>query len=77
MNEKTELKRGDIVQLDPELVCNKAFAGCMLVVTEPTSFGAQGYIQGFGEDLQPGGRAYYRAEWKEMELVGKAEWIAG
>lgn len=74
---QTELKVGDIVQLNPETVGNKAFAACFMVVTEPKSWGAQGYVQALGESRDnPGGQAYYRAQWEEMELVGKAEWVA-
>lgn len=74
MNER-ELKVGDVVQLSPE-VGNPMFAGCMMVVTEPKSWGAQGYVAGLGEDGKPGGHAYYRAKWEEMEYVGIAWWVA-
>lgn len=70
-----ELKEHDVVQLGPD-VRNPMFAGCMMVVTEPKSWGAQGYVQALGENGQPGGRAFYRAEWHEMEPVGRAAWIA-
>ncbi len=76
MDTKTILEPGDIVQLNPETVRNKAFTGCMMVITEPKSFGAQGYVQSLGDNRDtPGGQAYYRATWKEMEKVGRAEWI--
>lgn len=70
------LEAGQIVQLNPETVRNKMFTACLMVVTEPKSFGAQGYVQDLGMDEKPGGQAYYRATWEEMELVGKAEWVA-
>lgn len=73
--EKQELKEGLLVQLNPETVANKMFAACIMVVTEPKDFGAQGYVQGLGEGGEPGGQAYYRAKWEEMELVGAAEWV--
>ncbi|MFU2067686.1 hypothetical protein ACLQ9R_01285 [Bordetella hinzii] len=66
------LSVGDLVQLDPEEVGNPAFAACIMVVTEPKSWGAQGYVQAPGA-----GQAYYRAKHEEMELVGKAAWVAG
>lgn len=70
------LKIGDIVQLNPNTVRNKAFSGCFMTVTEPKNWGAQGYVQALGENRETsGGRAYYRAEWEEMEFVGQAEWI--
>lgn len=65
------LSVGDLVQLDPGSVGNPAFAACIMVVTEPKSWGAQGYVQVPGE-----GQAYYRAKHEEMELVGKAAWVA-
>jgi len=72
---KTELHEGDVVQLDPNKVGNLAFSGCFMVVTEPKPWGAQGYIQALGRSrAEPGDIAYYRAEWEEMELVGKANW---
>ncbi len=74
--QQQNLKEGQIVQLNPETVGNPMFAACMMVVTEPKSWGAQGYVQALGENGKPGGRAYYRAKWEEMEPVGHAEWIA-
>lgn len=68
------LEPGDVVQLGPN-VGNPMFAYCFMVVTEPKSFGAQGYVQMTGENGQPGGQAYYRAKWDEMHYVGKAEWM--
>jgi hypothetical protein len=70
------LKPGMTVQLDPYAVRNQAFAGCFMIVDEPKAFGAQGYVQGLGPDRDtPGGRAYYRARWEEMEPIGEAVWI--
>lgn len=74
--QEQDLKEGQIVQLNPETVGNPAFAACMMVVTEPKSWGAQGYVQALGADGSPGGQAYYRAKWEEMEPVGNAEWVA-
>lgn len=74
--EKRALKVGDVVQLNPETTRNRMFAGCMLVVTEPKGFGCQGYIQCLGTDGNPGGQAYYRPTWDEMEPVGLAFWVA-
>lgn len=73
--EKRELKIGDIVQLSPENCGNPMFGGCMMVVTEPKSFGAQGYVQALGESGKMGGQAYYRAKFEEMEYVGLAFWV--
>jgi hypothetical protein len=78
MNERFKaehvLEYGDLVQLIPGKVKNTAFAGCIMVVTEPKSFGAQGYVQALGEKNggPPGGQAYYRASFEEMVFVGHA-----
>ena len=74
-----QLEPGQIVQLNPATVRNQAFAGCFMTVTEPKSFGAQGYIQALGDGFdKPGGQAYYRAHWDEMEAIanGRAVWMA-
>ena len=70
-----ELKVGDLVQLDPALVENRAFANCIMVVTEIRPWGAQGYVQSLGTREEMGGQAYYRAQHKEMKYVGQAHWI--
>lgn len=71
------LNIGDIVQLSPFDCRNKMFGGCMMVVTEPKEWGAQGYVQGLGQDGEPAGQAYYRAKWEEMEPTGGiAQFIA-
>jgi hypothetical protein len=75
---KSTLEQGDIMQLSPFDTRNKAFAGCLFIVSEPKAFGAQGYVQGLGDDREtPAGQAYYRAHWDEMEPTGgKAVWVA-
>lgn len=75
MKENTVLKVGDLVQLSPEQCANPMLAGCVMVVTEPKAFGAMGYVQCAGQDGKPGGQAYYRAGWVEMEVVGIAYWV--
>lgn len=75
--EPRELLRGEVVQLNPQTVRNKMFAGCFLTVTEPKVFGCQGYVQALGENGEPGGRAFYRPNWAEMEpLLASAPWVA-
>lgn len=68
---------GDIVQLTPD-ASNRAFAFCLMVVTEVKGFGAQGYVQVLGEAADaPGGQAYYRANWDEMTHTGgRVRWEA-
>ena len=67
---QTELKIGEIVQLNPLTTLNPMFRGCMLIVTDPKPWGAQGYVQGLGENEEIGGQYYYRAKWEEMEQTG-------
>jgi hypothetical protein len=67
---------GDVVQLHPHETKNPMFRGCLMVVTEPKEWGAQGYVQALGKDEKPGGQAYYRATWEEMIPVGYVDWIA-
>jgi hypothetical protein len=74
MSEQDPLEPGDVVQLAPS-VGNPMFAGCMMTVTQPKPWGAQGYVQALGEHGQPGGQAHYRAKWAEMAFVGRAVWI--
>lgn len=77
--EKYELKPGMLVQIDPE--SDPIFGGHFMVITEPKSFGAQGYCPAFGrregEETIPGGFAYYRCRFENMEIVGRAEWVQG
>lgn len=68
------LKEGDVVQLSPETV-NPAFAGALMVVTEPKKWGAQGYVSVLGSNGQQSGQAHYRAKWEEFEYIGKAVWV--
>ena len=74
--DKRTLQIGEIVQLVPGVTRNEAFSGCLMVVTEPKAFGAQGYVQALGARDAPGGQAYYRANWDEMEPTGgMAPWV--
>jgi hypothetical protein len=73
--EERELQVGDVVQLSPTECGNPMFGGCMMQVTEPKSWGAQGFVQGLGCDGKQGFRYYYRAPFAEFELVGRAAWI--
>lgn len=70
-----QLRKNDVVQLNPETVGNPMFAGCYMTITEPKSFGAQGYVQVTGVERKPGGQAYYRARHEEMEYVGTAVFV--
>ena len=73
--EKRELEIGEIVQINPDWSDGRGtpwFGGCLMVVTEPKSWGAQGYVIAPGAD----GAAYYRCEWEHMEPTGgHAPWV--
>ena len=71
---KLDCAKGDVVQLGLDTT-NPMFAGCFMVVTEPKSWGAQGYVQALGENGEAGGQAYYRAKHNEMVFIGHAEWV--
>lgn len=75
MNNTMELEVGDVVQLN-ENCGNPMLKYCFMTVSEPKSFGAQGYVQCTGENMEPGGQAYYRAKWEEMDLIGHTTLVA-
>ena len=60
---------GDVVQIDPEH--DEKFGGCFMVVSEPKSWGAKGYISIPGEK----GLAYYLCIFDHMEFIGHAAWV--
>lgn len=64
------LVKGDVVQIDP--AHDERFGGCFMVVTDPKSWGAQGYVSVPGEKA---GQAYYRCPWAGMRKIGRAEWV--
>lgn len=63
------LQAGDVVQIDPEY--DPCFGACFMTVTEPKTWGAQGYVQAPGVK----GQAYYRCPFKAMEYVGRAAFL--
>jgi hypothetical protein len=71
--EKRELAVGDVVQLNPE----HKFAGMLVVVTEPYSWGCQGYLmsQFNFEAVRFKGVAYVRPKFADFEFVGHIQWI--
>ncbi len=73
---KCDLRKGHVVILRPDTCRNEMFKGCMMTVTEPKSWGAQGYVQSLGQNETMGGQAYYRAKFDEMEFVGITGWVA-
>lgn len=73
------VKVGQVFQLHPEKTKNKMFSACLFVVTEIKSFGAQGYVQALGQNMEPGGQAYYRATPEELVplIDGHVQWMPG
>ena len=71
--EKSELKEGDLTQINPEY---EKYGGMFFVVTEPKEWGAQGYLvspHNF-EATRFKGLAYLRVKFAEMEYCGKIYW---
>lgn len=73
--EKTDLKRGDILQINPE---HEVYGGQLIVVDEPKNWGCQGIL--FTELEYEGltryrGRAFLRMKFEDLEPVGRLEWL--
>ena len=69
-----QLKEGDILQISP---IHPKFPGFFLIVTEPKSWGAQGFLvssRNF-EAVKFKGRAFLRVKFEEVEYCGKVYWI--
>ena len=58
-------------KLDNKIGWEISFGGCFMVVTEPKSWGVQGYCSSSGQ----GSLAYYLCPFAAMELIGRAEWV--
>ena len=74
MNKK-ELKRGDILQFNPE---HEVYGGQLVMVDEPKEWGCQGVL--FLDREYEGltrykGRAFVRPKFEDVEHVGSIEWI--
>ena len=63
-----ELKYGDVVQIDP--AHDDCFGGQFMIVTEPKSWGAQGFCTSPADK----GFYYYRCKFEDMEFIGHAAW---
>jgi hypothetical protein len=72
--EKRELEEGDIIQINPKI---GRYAGFFLIVTEPKSWGAQGYLLHYEDFMATRykGRAFLRVRFDEIEFCGKSQWI--
>ena len=71
--ESRELKPGDVVQIAPSM--DTFFSGCFMLVTEPKSFGAMGFIAIPGERGDPPGQAFARVAFADMEFIGRASFV--
>lgn len=71
MMQPKDLTVGEIVQIDP--THDKRFGGCLMVVTDPKGWGAQGYVTVPHSDGAQ--QAFYRCEFANMESLNvTAEW---
>lgn len=69
------LRRGEIVQFGPN-PRNPLFAGCLMVVTEPGAWGAQGFVPIPGGNEECGCGAYYNATfWEIYRTGGISPWV--
>ncbi len=71
--ESRELKPGDVVQIAPS--SDTFFSGCFMLVTEPKSFGAMGFVAIPGGRGEIPGAAYARIPFADMEFVGRAHFV--
>lgn len=71
-----KIEEGDIVQINPEK--HENLGGYLLIVTQPTEFGCQGYLM-YPHNLDGGVRyqdfLFLRLNFDEFEKVGKIEWM--
>lgn len=74
MDEK-ELEVGDVIQLRPDYP--GGFGGMLVVVTEPKSWGCQGYLMAFHDfdAVRFQGKAFVRPRFENFEFVGKIQWM--
>lgn len=70
--ESRDLEIGDVVQLNAD----HKFGGMLVVVTEPKSWGCQGYLMSAYnfEACKFKGRAFVRPCFEAFEYVGKLTW---
>lgn len=69
-DEVVNVKRGDIVQFNPEDPSTEIFGGCLFVVDEVKDWGVQCYCHVPGKGL-----AWYRAKYSQFRKVGVAYWV--
>lgn len=73
--EKRELEKGDVVQINPS---SERWGGMLLVVSEPKSWGCQGYLLSHNDfeavRVKRTMKAYARIKFEDIEYVGKVFW---
>jgi len=67
--EKVALKSGAVVQISPK-THGGPFPGCYATVTEPKSWGCEGYVTIPREQGQMPVKSSVQLQWREIELVG-------
>ncbi len=65
---------GEIIQIVDE---DHHWFPCLVIVSEPKSFGCQGYVLIPHNDKSPTGQAYIRLNHDDYVSVGRAEITAG
>lgn len=73
MDPTIKLHFGDVVQISPE--SDTAFGGCFMLVTEPKSWGALGFVSLPTERGKLPDEGHCRVAFEDMELVGTAPWV--
>lgn len=77
MNRDETIAPYDVLQIRPDNTVNRAFDGCLLIVTDNKGWGVMGYVPIPGPDRDiRGGRAWVGVPWEDLERVGRAHWIA-
>jgi hypothetical protein len=74
--DKIDLQVGDIVQINPD---KERWGGFFCVVTEPKTWGCQGYLLHHGAfdavRINKTNLAYVRLKFEDIEFCGKAFWM--
>lgn len=69
VDKQVEYQVGDIVQIIDE---SHHWFPCLIIVTEPKTWGVQGYMTLVKARDEPNGNAFIRLRNEQVELVGKA-----
>jgi hypothetical protein len=70
---------GDILQINPERDTDmaKRYGGMLLIVTEPKSWGAQGYLMHYTDfdAVRFSDKAFLRVKFEDVVKVGRMVWM--